>query len=132
MTIKELCNVFRNKVWYNPDNRDLLNLVEQGRLNIEPACIKSLDKVGLNHLEIINLVPCIGKQLGSLPAADVDHLNYLQDKYGIVFNAEEKQSYTDKKVKRHPAMTKLNGYYYHNVNGYWLGSAALLQLQSER
>jgi hypothetical protein len=125
--------IFECKVWYNPDNKNLLNLIKDGRLNVEPACIKSLDKVGLNHLEIISVVLCIGHPLDKLPTADLDMLNLLEQKYKILFNAEEKLAWQDKrshnKPCKHYMFSKLNNFYSSYVNGNWLASHALLQIQ---
>lgn len=124
---------FECKVWYNPENRALLNLIKAGSLNVEPACVKSLDKVGLNHLEIISVVLCIGQPLHKLPTADLDMLNLIEQKYKILFNAEEKLAWQEKlsnnKACKHYMFSKLNNFYSGYVNGKWLASSALLLIK---
>lgn len=82
---------FSNASWLSVDNKNLLNLVKEQRLNIAPSTLRKLDSLGLNNLEIISLAGLIGKRIDTLPTADIDFLNYLQDRFGIVFGYEEKQ-----------------------------------------
>lgn len=124
---------FDCKVWYSPENKALLNLVKDGRLKVEPATIKSLDKAGLNHLEIISVCLCIGQSLSKLPAADIDLLNAIEQKYKILFNAEEKLAWYEKRIQKKPCkhymFSKLNNFYSGYVDGKWLSSSALLLIQ---
>uniref|UniRef100_A0AB39AJR0 Uncharacterized protein n=1 Tax=Vibrio phage P018-4 TaxID=3229728 RepID=A0AB39AJR0_9CAUD len=119
---------FYDRQWNSEDNKNLLNIISKSRLNIEPACLYGLDQLGMNHLEIINVSSCIGKRFIGIPQADIDNLNMLQEKYGCVFNFEQKQRYYDKKVKTHPMQTKLDSYVSQPSGDYWLKSSALLQL----
>lgn len=119
---------FHDKQWNYEDNRNLLNIVGKDCLDIEPACLYGLDKLGMNHLEIINISSCIGKKFLDMSQADIDNLNMLQEKYNCVFNFEQKQRYNDHEVKTHPIKTKLDSYVSHPRGDYWLKSSALLKL----
>lgn len=119
---------FAARVWNSEANKNLLNIVSADRLNIEPACLYGLDQLGLNELEIITITGCIGKRLIDLPPADIDFLNIAQEKYKCVFNLEEKLAYHEKRSKRLPEYSKLNGYVSCKRGDYWLKSSALLQL----
>ena len=129
ISLKEVKQRFTDRQWKNKDNKRLLNIVGKDKLNIEPACIYSLDQRGLNHLEIINLAGCINKVFTKLSTADIDFLNLLQDQYGLVFNLDEKINYAEGKKKTHPIKTKLNGYAWGKSGDNYLGASALLQLQ---
>lgn len=121
---------FLNKSWNSEDNKNLLNIVNRDQLDLEPACIYGLDQLGLNHLEIINLSQSVGKRLLDIPTADLDFLNILQEKYGCVFNYEEKSAYHEGRSKRLPEYSKLNGYVSQPSGDYWLCSSALLKLST--
>ena len=59
------------RIWRNPDNRRLSEIQEQdGRFGIGPMTINSLDRMGLNHLEIISLCDIIGKSPIQYTTAD--------------------------------------------------------------
>lgn len=124
-TVKQL---FSDRIWKQEENKNLLNIVSKGRLNLEPACVYGLDRLGLNHLEIINLSQCVGKRLMALPTLDIDFLNTIQEKYHCIFNYEEKQAYYEKRSKRFPEYSKLNGYVSEPSGDCWSRSSALLQL----
>lgn len=126
--LKEIKQCFADRRWKDKDNKRLLNIISRDHLNIEPACVYRLDQIGLNHLEIINLVGCIGKTFEKMPPVDIDFLNYLQSQYGIVFNLDEKVEYANGEKKTHPIKTKLNGYAGGECGGLYLFSSALLQL----
>lgn len=130
MTIKleAVKKIFADRIWKSEENKNLLRIVSNDRLNIEPCCVYGLDRLGLNHLEIINLTSCIGKRLMDLSRSDIDFLNLIQEKYNCVFNFEEKQAYYEKRSKRLPEYSKLNGYVSEPQGDHWLRSSALLQL----
>ena len=90
MNLSSDIKTFKATVWNNKDNRDLLNLVQDKRLNIAPCTVYRLDQLGFNKLEIISLSACIGKIIHKLPTADLDLLDLLQDKYGVVFAYNKK------------------------------------------
>lgn len=131
MTIKltTVINRFKDRVWRSNDNKNLLNIVSRERLNIEPANIYTLDQLGLNHLEILNLNCCVGKKFTNMSPSDIDQLNYLENKYKMLFNQIEKQRFIDKEVKTHPMQTKLNSFVAYPSGNSWLLSSCLLQLQ---
>lgn len=89
-TIEKILPRFEAKQWRQASNRNLLEKIKSRQLNIEPATLFSLDQRGFNKLEIINLAPLVGKTIDKLPTADVDFLNLMQDKYGLVFNFDDK------------------------------------------
>ena len=81
---------FSNKNWLSEDNKNLLNLVKDHRLNMAPCTVYGWDKMGLNYLEIINLAGLIGKKIHGLPSADIDFLNLLEGRFDIIFGYEQK------------------------------------------
>ena len=96
-----------SRTWMNPENRRLSEIQERdGRFGIGPMTINSLDRIGLNHLEIINLLPVIGVSPLKYTAADADHLNDLEERYNILFNAEYKYRYADGKLTVRGYLTK--------------------------
>ena len=79
-------NLTDSRTWMNPENRRLSEIQERdGRFGIGPMTINSLDRIGLNHLEIINLLLVIGVSPLKYTAADADHLNDLEERYNILF-----------------------------------------------
>lgn len=120
--------IWLNKPWKNTNNKDLCYCVahEQSRFNLIPSTIYTLDKVGMNEMEIINLNDCLGKKVGSLPLADIDMLNMLEAKYGILFNGSEKLLLIEKKLSLYSLLNKpLNNILYNKMGENWYGSALL-------
>ena len=94
---------FDSKDWKLEENKRLLNLIKDQRINIEPCTLYGFDRMGLNHLEIINLSQCIGKKIHTLPASDCDFLNYIETKFNICFGYE-------KKIINKPHLAKVDHY----------------------
>jgi len=118
------CKTFEDKVWRNSDNKDLLRLSGEQRLNLCPATVYKLDSDGWNHLEIISLAQIAGKNISKLPAADCDFLNLMQEKFGYVFGADQK--FNGKYLK-----AKVDHFYsQENTKGEWLCSSAVLTLDA--
>lgn len=88
---------FALKCWRDPRNKDLMKLAIEHRLNLAPCTIFQLDQLGQNHIEIIQMGNCVGMLNVRLPTADCEFLDLMQEKFGIVFNYEEKL----KKVMRY-------------------------------
>jgi hypothetical protein len=85
-----LLDLFESRQWNNQENKNLLELIKDKRLKMAPCTLKNLDSIGFNHLEIIELDSCIGKVIHKLTTSQVDFLNIMQEKLGIVFNHEDK------------------------------------------
>jgi len=123
MNIEALNNdikMFNKKIWLSEDNRNLLNLVKEGRIKLAPATIYVLDQDGFNYLEIISLAECAGKVIHKLPTGDVDFLNLIQEKFGYVFGAEQK-------FKNKYLRSKVDHFYSKkNEKGEYLRSTAIL------
>lgn len=123
MNIEALNNdikMFNKKIWLSEDNRNLLNLVKEGRIKLAPATIYVLDQDGFNYLEIISLAECAGKVIHKLPTGDVDFLNLIQEKFGYVFGAEQK-------FKNKYLRSKVDHFYSKmNEKGDYLRSTAIL------
>ena len=100
LVLEKDIKTFSGKIWNSQDNKDLLNLVKEQRLNIAPCTVYGLDRLGLNYLEILSFSNVIGKKIHGLPSADIDFLNDLEERFGIVFGYEEKVKgrYTKAKV----------------------------------
>ena len=81
---------FSNKNWLSSDNKNLLNLIKDHRLNLAPCSLYGLDKLGLNHLEILTFSNFAGKKIHGLPSADIDFLNELEGRFNIIFGYEQK------------------------------------------
>lgn len=126
--MKNANEMWLNKFWNNQNNKDLCFCViqDQERFNLTPASIHNLDKVGLNELEIINLDGCLGKKVGDLPLADTEMLKLLEDKYGILFNGDEKILFNDDKISLTTLLNKpLNNFLYNQAGEDWYGSSLL-------
>lgn len=118
------CKIFESKIWQNIDNKSLLNLVRELRLNLCPATVYKLDSDGWNHLEIISLAQIAGKVIYKLPTADCEFLNLMQEKFGYVFGAREK--FKDKYLR-----AKVDHFYSkQNAEGEWCCSSAIFTLES--
>jgi hypothetical protein len=100
-----LLDLFESRQWNNQENKNLLELIKDKRLKMAPCTLKNLDSIGFNHLEIIELDSCIGKVIHKLTTSQVDFLNIMQEKLGIVFNYQEK---IEKKKN-----IKLDSFYYN-------------------
>jgi hypothetical protein len=75
------------KPWNSASNRALL---ENDKTNLAACTLHSLDKLGMNHLEIISISQLVGQRVSTMPTADCDFLNAMQDKYSIIFNYDAK------------------------------------------
>ena len=67
-----------------------MHLIKDHRLNLAPCTLYGLDKLGLNHLEILTFSNFAGKKIHGLPSADIDFLNELEDRFNIIFGYEQK------------------------------------------
>ena len=83
--LKETIERVKAKFWHSEENKQLLNLIADGRLKIEPTTIRSLDGTGFNHLEIISICQMIGKPYNKLPTADLDLLEMFEETKGVKF-----------------------------------------------
>lgn len=118
------CKTFEAKIWKDSDNKDLLHLVRDLRLNLCPATVYKLDSDGWNHLEIISLAQIAGKVIYKLPAADCEFLDLMQEKFGYAFGADQK--FNGKYLK-----AKVDHFYSKkNEKGEWLCSSAVLTLDA--
>lgn len=88
--LKDNIKTFSSKYWKDQDNKKLLKLIGDHRLNLAPATLYKFDQLGLNHLEILSLSHCLGKKIHTLPSADLDLLNLIEDKTGICFGYDKK------------------------------------------
>lgn len=88
--LNKALEVFSSKVWRSEDNKNLMNLIKDHRLNLAPCTLYGLDKLGLNHLEILTFSNFAGKKIHGLPSADIDFLNELEDRFNIIFGYEQK------------------------------------------
>ena len=88
--LNKAIEVFSSKVWRSEDNKNLMNLIKDHRLNLAPCTLYGLDKLGLNHLEILTFSNFAGKKIHGLPSADIDFLNELEDRFNIIFGYEQK------------------------------------------
>lgn len=88
--LNKAIEVFSSKVWRSEDNKNLMNLIKDHRLNLAPCTLYGLDKLGLNHLEILTFSNFAGKKIHGLPSADIDFLNELEDRFDIIFGYEQK------------------------------------------
>ena len=83
-------DIFSAKLWRLEDNKNLMNLIKKHRLNLAPCSLYGLDRLGLNHLEILTFASIAGKKIYGLPSADIDFLNELEDRFDIIFGYEQK------------------------------------------
>ena len=88
--LNKAIEVFSSKVWRSEDNKNLMNLIKDHRLNLAPCSLYGLDKLGLNHLEVLTFSNFAGKKIHGLPSADIDFLNELEDRFDIIFGYEQK------------------------------------------
>ena len=88
--LNKAIDVFSAKMWQSEDNRNLMQLIKEHRLNLAPCSLYGLDKLGLNHLEILTFSNFAGKKIHGLPSADIDFLNELEDRFNIIFGYEQK------------------------------------------
>lgn len=86
---------FDARVWNHESTRQWINKCTA--LNIAPCTLYGLDKLGMNTQEIIHFSGLIGKKIHGLPSADTDFLNYLEEKFKIIFGYEQKAN--DKYLK---------------------------------
>jgi hypothetical protein len=105
MDIQEIINLYKTREWKVQKNKNLLELIKDKRLKMHAVTLHSLDQIGFNNLEIIELDSCIGKVIHKLTTSQVDFLNIMQEKLGIVFNYQEK---IEKKKN-----IKLDSFYYN-------------------
>lgn len=88
--LNKAIDIFSAKLWHSEDNKNLLNLIKDHRLNLAPCSLYGLDKLGLNHLEIVTFSSFAGKKIHGLPSADIDFLNELEGRFNIIFGYEQK------------------------------------------
>lgn len=88
--LNKAIDVFYTKLWQSEDNKNLMQLIKEHRLNLAPCSLYGLDKLGLNHLEILTFSNFAGKKIHGLPSADIDFLNELEDRFDIIFGYEQK------------------------------------------
>lgn len=122
------CRAWLQKPWKNPDNKCLCEIAirEPERFKLLPNVMYSLDRRGLNHLEILSLNDVLDKPLSSLPTADIDNLNLLEQKYGILFNGENKIAVDDGEMTPVQAHRKPIDHMLYGFDGQnWLGCATL-------
>lgn len=128
--IKADCKTFSDRQWKLEDNKNLLRLVIEGRLNIAPSTVYKLDQLGLNHLEIVEFNGNIGKQIHKLTTAFCDFLNLIEAAKGCVFAHDQKVDVRDGKKKY--TSLKLNGFCSDFVNGLPLRGVAMFNLDFYR
>lgn len=80
--------IWSDHFWKRQENKNLMNIID--RLGVAPCTLKTLDDLGLNSLEIINFCGLVGKKIHGLPSADIDFLNELEERFGIIFGYEQK------------------------------------------
>lgn len=88
--LNKVIEVFSSKMWQSEDNKNLMKLIKDHRLNLAPCSLYGLDKLGLNNLEILSFSQFAGKKIHGLPSADIDFLNELEDRFDIIFGYEQK------------------------------------------
>ena len=125
--------VWLNKPWNNLNNKNLCYCVnnDQARFQLTPSAIFNLDRVGMNELEILNLDTCLGKKVGSLPPADIEMLNLLEKKYGVLFNGDEKLRFLAGSLSLRAHLNKpLTNMLYARNGDKWHGSALLFSVNA--
>ncbi len=90
---------FKEKPWQSDENKSLLNLVSEKRLNLAPSTLYNYDKLGLNHLEIISLAGMTGKKITELPTADKALVDEIESRFNIKFAYEERMIGKDSEAK---------------------------------
>lgn len=128
--IKTDCKTFSDRLWNIEDNKNLFRLVIDGRINIAPCTIYKLDRLGLNHLEIIEFNNNIGKPIHKFTQAFCDFLNLVEETKGCVFSYEQKQKFSEGKLKY--TSIKLNGFDSCFRNGAYMKGTALFNLDFYR
>jgi hypothetical protein len=114
----EILELFKQKNWQNDQNKNLINLLYSKRLRMHISTLFVLDKIGFNHLEIMQLDGLLDQIVHKLPTFSVDFLNILQEKYAVVFNLKDKQ--------RGQRTFKLNSISYHrHREGFYCGNSPL-------
>lgn len=88
--LNKAVEIFSARLWKSEDNKNLMQLIKEHRLNLAPCTLYGLDRLGLNHLEILTFSNFAGKKIHSLPGADIDFLNELEDRFNIIFGYEQK------------------------------------------
>lgn len=120
--------IWLKKIWNNSNNKDLCYCVahDQSRFKLIPAAIFTLDHIGLNDQEIINLDSCLDVKFGDLSRADIDMLNDLEARYNILFNGEEKLRFNANEISVTTMLrAKLNNVLYNKHGNEWHGCALL-------
>jgi hypothetical protein len=120
-SLKRDAKTFGGRPWLSDDNKRLLNLVIDQRLNLAPCTVKKFDSLGFNHFEIISLAQMAGKVIHKLSTSDIDMLNDWQERFNLVFAYDKKQAGKYSKAK-------LDGFEYAFKNGMPYGSCAILTL----
>lgn len=124
-----------SRVFRNPENRQLAEIQElDGRFGISPVSIATLDKIGLNHLEIITLSQIVGVQLLKLTPSDCDFLNGLEEDHRVEFVTEYKENVRSGKWKMTTYLNKKLDHvcYGPTADGCWLGVASLIKFENGR
>lgn len=88
--LNKAVEIFSARLWKSEDNKNLMQLIKEHRLNLAPCTLYGLDKLGLNHLEVLTFSNFAGKKIHGLPSADIDFLNELEDRFNIIFGYEQK------------------------------------------
>lgn len=112
---------FSKRNWVSDNNKHLLRLVGEQRLNLAPCTVFTLDKQGFNHLEILSFSHMVGKVVHRLTTCECEQLNEWEQQKGIVFGYEQKES--GKYIK-----AKVDHFYYAFEEGKPMGVSALFSL----
>lgn len=109
---------FKDRQWQSEDNKNLLRIVADLRLNLAPCTVWMLDKHGFNNLEILSFSNMVGKVIHKLTLCECDQLNQLEETKGIIFGYEQKEY-----IK-----AKVDHFCYAFKDGKPIGVAALFSL----
>lgn len=112
---------FSKRNWVSDNNKHLLRLVGEQRLNLAPCTVFTLDKQGFNHLEILSFSNMVGKVIYKLTPCECYQLNVWEQQKGIVFGYEQKEA--GKYIK-----AKVDHFCYAFKDGKPLGVSALFSL----
>lgn len=129
-SVKSDCKTFSDRKWKDDTNKNLFRLVVEGRLNIAPCTIYSLDQLNLNRLEILEFNNIIGSKIYKLTPAACDFLNLIEVRESCIFSHEQKLDFAEGK-RKYPNIV-LNGFCSDFTNGIPLRAVALFNLDSYR
>ena len=113
--------IFSKRNWVSDNNKDLLRLVGEQRLNLAPCTVFKLDKHGFNYLQIMEFSNMVGKVIHKLTSYECEQLNEWEQQKGIVFGYEQKEA--GKYIK-----AKVDHFYYAFEEGKPMGVSALFSL----